>query len=774
MVPKKYFKTTKMYEESFNFKLDKHNNPIDENGKIADHFVEVGLIAQDLLKIPSLSFNVAIGKDNQPHSVRYNNIFMYSIAAIKEIDETINNIKSDDYKNNFKNNVFINADTNLNNNNSDLLIGSNTNHNVFPSSSNRLTFRTPSHGRYFTWNTNDYDGTYSNLQLLINFNKESVMTWSNNYKVGINNNTPKYTLDVIGDINFTGNLFKNGNIYGSNLSDNKWEINSNSIYNKSTNVAIGTDTNTDDSKLEINGILKINENNKGILMGPNPSHSIHFNNSSNKSENVLDFYEFGNIRFFTGGNKQIQTEKMRIESNGNIGINNNNPIHKLDINGSLNLTGQILQNGKLFVSPNIHKTEFFTSVTTKSINNPYYNKGSSTTFIIDSQESPVIQFKINNKYRFNQFDSTNLGHQIKFYEDENKNREYTENVTYYGISGIIGSFTEIIITENTPIKLYYQSVSEQHMGNYGVIEISFDNITVKEMEMVNNTIKNNQLLISSINNELIQINQWKLIGSNLNYTNGNVGIGLITPTEKLQINEGNIKITNNISNQPKLILEKDIGENNIILEYNGENSSFQTDYFSFYSGNTGWSTKGSSLNIIPYNGRVGIGTVNPQSLLDINGEIRAAYNADTTSYFGNSSIGYSGHSDHASFSHIYNNNETYYSLIQSNLGNTYLNCKINTSIEFRENNSNKMILKNGNLGIGKENPNYKLDVEGNINFSGSLLKNGSKFSLQHRTEFNVEVKQKTDNHPYYQLGGDNAFYIDGEESPVLQFKAGKT
>ena len=41
-----------MYEESFNFKLDKHNNPIDENGKIADHFVEVGLIAQDLLKIP--------------------------------------------------------------------------------------------------------------------------------------------------------------------------------------------------------------------------------------------------------------------------------------------------------------------------------------------------------------------------------------------------------------------------------------------------------------------------------------------------------------------------------------------------------------------------------------------------------------------------------------------------------------------------------------------------------------------------------------------------
>jgi len=33
--------------------------------------------------------------------------------------------------------------------------------------------------------------------------------------VGINNINPTYTLDVVGDINFTGGLYQNGSLYGS-------------------------------------------------------------------------------------------------------------------------------------------------------------------------------------------------------------------------------------------------------------------------------------------------------------------------------------------------------------------------------------------------------------------------------------------------------------------------------------------------------------------------------------------------------------------------------
>jgi hypothetical protein len=38
-------------------------------------------------------------------------------------------------------------------------------------------------------------------------------------------------------------------------------------------------------------------------------------------------------------------ERMRIKGNGNVGINNNNPSEKLDVNGNLNITGTIKANG---------------------------------------------------------------------------------------------------------------------------------------------------------------------------------------------------------------------------------------------------------------------------------------------------------------------------------------------------------------------------------------------------------------------------------------------
>ena len=45
-----------------------------------------------------------------------------------------------------------------------------------------------------------------------------------------------------------------------------------------------------------------------------------------------------------------------------------------------------------------------------------------------------------------------------------------------------------------------------------------------------------------------------------------------------------------------------------------------------------------------------------------------------------------------------------------------------------ESNVDVMISRNGNVGIGDTTPSYKLDVAGDINFTGNLYQNGSAFS----------------------------------------------
>ncbi len=91
LVPKKYFKTKEMYDVSHNFSLDSNGNPIDSSGNLVSHSIEIGLIAQSVLQIPDLSFSVQnIGSNTSPMSLNYNNIFVQSIAAIKELDNLVN------------------------------------------------------------------------------------------------------------------------------------------------------------------------------------------------------------------------------------------------------------------------------------------------------------------------------------------------------------------------------------------------------------------------------------------------------------------------------------------------------------------------------------------------------------------------------------------------------------------------------------------------------------------------------------------------------------
>ena len=69
--------------------MDTSGYPIDTSGNRVNAYIEHGLIAQEVLNIDS--FMPFVGKphanqENDTYTLQYNNIFVHSIAAIKELD----------------------------------------------------------------------------------------------------------------------------------------------------------------------------------------------------------------------------------------------------------------------------------------------------------------------------------------------------------------------------------------------------------------------------------------------------------------------------------------------------------------------------------------------------------------------------------------------------------------------------------------------------------------------------------------------------------------
>ena len=110
-------------------------------------------------------------------------------------------------------------------------------------------------------------------------------------------------------------------------------------------------------------------------------------------------------------------------------------------------------------------------VASKTAAHPYSGQGSSNAYYYNGLESPAITFSgadasYKYYYRFDQSDSTNSGHPLRFYLEADKSTAYTTGVTTNGTPGSSGAYTQIAVDINTPNVVYYQCSSHAYMGNF--------------------------------------------------------------------------------------------------------------------------------------------------------------------------------------------------------------------------------------------------------------------------------------------------------------------
>ena len=104
------------------------------------------------------------------------------------------------------------------------------------------------------------------------------------------------------------------------------------------------------------------------------------------------------------------------------------------------------------------------TVASKTASHPHHGSGSSSGYFLNGIESPHFHFVPGNTYKFDQADSSNSGHPLRFYYEADKTTAYSTGVTTSGTPGSSGAHTTITPTDATPMVLHYQCSAHGYMG----------------------------------------------------------------------------------------------------------------------------------------------------------------------------------------------------------------------------------------------------------------------------------------------------------------------
>ena len=155
--------------------------------------------------------------------------------------------------------------------------------------------------------------------------------------------------------------------------------------------------------------------------------------------------------------------------------------------------------------------------------NKYYIAG-----LVDA--TPTVTLTEGETYRFDQSDSTNTGHPLKFSTTANgthdSGSEYTTGVTYNGVPGQADAYTEITVEVGAPT-LYYYCQNHSDMGSVGAAPaapvenspvLNSSNTTL--LATATGTSDNNNITDSSTNTHSITVNGDVIAGTFSPYRSG--------------------------------------------------------------------------------------------------------------------------------------------------------------------------------------------------------------------------------------------------------------
>lgn len=615
-------------------------------------------------------------------------------------------------------------------------------------------------------------------------NNSSVFTILNDGFIGIGTSEPISTLHIVGsytdissNLRIGNDLHVNENILLSgdfNINTNKFNIDSsgnvyingdvstlnNSFYIDSINNNIGIGTSNPGSKLHVLGNMRIEGdllvNGTQIIINNETQTSeqlILTNNGTGPAivinqlgpEPIIDFKDDNISVFF-------------IKNGGNIGISNTNPIEKLDINGSA------LIRNKLFIGD--------TTINNSNDTMTLYDISNTSIRLISNVNNSSIKFEDTSNNICN-INMNNDGLNLYSYNNLNFFTNSTQKIL---IS------TDIYLTPNTKLDVSgdVNITNNLLMNNYQTLDnsnnltvnsalISSGNLIVENSGNINlsngslyvdgnnkyigiNKLPNYTLDISgniNFNNNLYQngskyidASPWSLydnsgnISTNNNvnngkliYDNGNVGIGLTSPTEKLHIRNNSVLIEDNSTN---MFLKLGVINNSACIMSGTSNTDNSTApiLFTTINNKTEWMR-------IDANGRIGIGITTPTAYLSI--KSNTSYDLVNINNF------------------IYVNNNNKFGIgtstpsarldISNNTFDTSLKIKntIGPLLDIQNETENIAYITNlGKVGIGITTPGSKLDILDNSNTYGLKVTQkgtGDILWLLNDTSTNMIVKK---------------------------------